>query len=68
MSPDGDGAFKVNLHAPTSARTTMIKSNPGALGIPEFRSPDGDELLKKNAVCCLLWLHTALLYVSHFSS
>jgi hypothetical protein len=63
MSPDGDGAFKVNLHAPT-----MNKSNPGALGIPEFRSPDGDELLKKNAVCCLLRLHTALLYVSHFSS
>ena len=44
------------------------ESSAGALGIPEFRSPDGDELLKKNAVCCLLWLHTALLYVSHFSS
>ena len=33
--------FHSNLHAPTSERTTMNESNPGALGIPEFMPPDG---------------------------
>jgi hypothetical protein len=39
MPPVGGETFKVNLHAPTSERTTMNESNPGALGITEFRSP-----------------------------
>ena len=33
--------FHSNLPAPTSERTTMNESNPGALGIPEFMPPDG---------------------------
>ena len=45
-SPDGDGTFKVNLHAPGSGRATTHESLAGTLGIPELRSPDGDRLSK----------------------
>ena len=39
MPPDGGETFIVNLHAPTSERTTMNESCSGALGIPELKSP-----------------------------
>ena len=29
----------INLHAPTGERTAKKERNPGALGIPELRSP-----------------------------